>query len=76
MISVENGTVKVKGTRIDLMADLTIIMRSMLEQEIIDEDLLAKVVAMATMSEDELKGADKSLREFLALASMLFGDFK
>lgn len=76
MISIDEGKLEVKGTRIDLMADLTVIMRSMVEQGIADEDSLSLAVAMACMSDDELKKQDRELREAVALASILFGEFK
>ena len=59
MISIENGVIKLHGPAFVLEADLIIIIRSMLEENVLTKSKLDRIVKMATMSEDELKEMTK-----------------
>lgn len=76
MISVKNGTVSVEGTRLDLTAELTVIMRSMIEKGIIDKKTLDYAVELATSDKEKLDKEFREAREAIVIASLLFGDFK
>ena len=77
MISInDNGTISVAGTKLDLMAELTVIMRSMLDQQVIDADDLKGMVDMALTDKKKLEKEFREARETIALASILFGDIK
>ena len=77
MISIDSkGTISVEGTKLDLMAELTVIMRSMLDQQVIDADDLKGMVDMALTDKKKLEKDFREARELIALASLLFGDVK
>lgn len=67
MIKVENGVIKLNGPAFILQAELIAIIRSMLEEDVLTESKLDRIVKMATMSEDELKEKakenEKSIKE-------------
>lgn len=67
MIKVENGVIKLNGPAFILETELTIIIRSMLEENILTKSKLDRIVKFATMSEDELnkmaKENEKSIKE-------------
>lgn len=75
MIQCGNGTVQLQGTKVELMADVTVIMRVLMEKNILDRVDLENILKIACMSEDEIinKGA-REVREAIALASLLFGE--
>lgn len=55
MIKCDKGLVAIKGTRLDLMSELTTIMNYMMEKEIIDENMLMDCVSLACLSKEEIR---------------------
>lgn len=75
MILTNNGEVKFDGKRVELLADLTLIMRAMIDSGIANKNLLLNAVDMACRDPEELDDEiQKKVREAVALASILFGD--
>ena len=55
MIKVNGGSVEVKGTRIELMTECTCLIHSLLEKDVIDKSKLIDMMALASMSCEDLK---------------------
>ena len=76
MICVDDGKITVKGTHVNVMAELTVLMHSLIVRGDADEDELAHCVALATMTDAEVAELSLKCREAVALASMLFGEIE
>ena len=59
MIKSEKGEVTIKGTKLDIMAELTCIMQRLIETGIMTDDEIVHALTVATMSESERKDAIK-----------------
>lgn len=71
MIFTHEGQMSVKGTTLDLMADLTTIISGLREKAEFDDDMIEACVSIARLSDDELSGCiTSSLDEVIA---KLFG---
>ena len=78
MIKMENGVLKVDGTRMDLITEFMCIAHSMLKRGIISSERMMTMITIACMPEDELKSMlideiDKmdNIGEALAMLSRL-----
>ena len=74
MISVDNDKLEFSGCGTELLAELTIIMRGMLDDGVANKELLSIAVEMAFMDDEEISEKRRKLRESIALVSILFGD--
>lgn len=54
MIFIKNGSMSISGTKLTLMAELTTMMKSMIDKDIIDEKDLRFLVDTALMTSEEL----------------------
>ena len=54
MIFIKNGSMSISGTKLTLMAELTTMMKSMVDKDILDEKDLRFLVDTALMSREEL----------------------
>lgn len=71
MIFTHEGQMSVKGTTVDLMADLATIIAGLREKAEFDDDMIEACVSTAKLSNDELHGCiSSSLDEVIA---KLFG---
>lgn len=55
MIFIKNGSMSISGTKLTLMAELTTMMKSMIDKDIIDEKDLRFLVDTALLSSEELQ---------------------
>lgn len=66
MIKIEDGNVFVKGTRIDILADLSTIIAGLKDELGIDKKTINRVVDIAFMTDDEvIKMLDNELDELI-----------
>ena len=72
MIDVNNGNVKLCGSKIEIQSEAAILLRSL--KETLNEHEYNMVIALAEMSKDELRA--KSLETTMELFSILFGGKK
>lgn len=72
MIEVNNGNVKLCGSKIEIQSEAAILLRSL--KETLNEHEYNMVIALAEMSKDELRA--KSLETTMELFSILFGGKK
>lgn len=76
MICVDDGKITVKGTHVNVMSELTVLMHSLIVRGDTDQDELAHCVALATMTDAQVAELGVKYREAVALASMIFGEFE
>ena len=55
MIKCDNGFVAIKGTKLDLMSELTTIINYMMEKGVINNDTLNDCVSLACLSKNKIK---------------------
>lgn len=63
MIISDKGNVKLVGSKADLSAELGIVIRAMLDEEVIGRDELDHVIELATMSSEDLHKKAKEIIE-------------
>ena len=64
MITVENGTVRIRGNKIKIMAELSCLISTLFEDDFMTEDDILRCMECAKMSEEEAKNeASKLLDE-------------
>lgn len=63
MIKCDNGKVEINGYRVDLLFQLSMIMKSFIEKGVADKDDLFMAFCFATMSEDELSNFNKKISD-------------
>lgn len=54
MIKCENGNVQIKGTRMELLYELSCIFRSLIEDGVTDNETILGVLAFSEMTPDEI----------------------
>ena len=73
MIKIEDGNVFVKGTRTDILADLSAIISGLKNELGIDKETINHVVDIAFMTDDELiKMLDNELDELIDMLTRKF----
>lgn len=72
MIEVNNGNIKLFGSKIEIQSEAAILLRSL--KETLNEHEYKRVIELAEMSKDELRA--KSLETTMELFSILFGGKK
>lgn len=65
MIVVRNGIAKVTGTKVDLMSELTVIVKGMMEAGILDKTDIEMIMQVVGMNDEELDNAIEALNEEL-----------
>ena len=55
MLKVGNGELEVRGTKVDILADLSTLMMYLVRKEIVNKKDLEQSVHMATLSHEELE---------------------
>ena len=63
MIFIKNGSMSISGTKLTLMAELTTMMKSMIDKDIIDEKDLRFLVDTALMSNEELQEKVENIKK-------------
>ena len=63
MIFIKNGSMSISGTKLTLMAELTTMMKSFINQDIIDEKDLRFLVDTALMSNEELQEKVENIKK-------------
>ena len=63
MISYESGKVKISGTKVELLAEMTTLMNAMIREDIAEADDLTECVRLASLSKDDL---DKEVSNVLS----------
>lgn len=53
MIKAKEGTIKIKGQRSDIMAELTILLEQLEEQTVLDRQQIDECIKVSRMSKDE-----------------------
>ena len=54
MLNVDNGKIKISGTKIDLLAEYTALTHNLLEKKVFNMEDINKCIEMAQMSEEEV----------------------
>ena len=71
MLNVDNGKIAISGTKIDLLAEYSVLTRKLLEKEVFNMEDINKCIEIAQMSIEEIH--DNVCKNMMDFIDTLFG---